>query len=86
MSATGFLDFISSHDLREGFSHIKSTTPGNLLDGYAITKNRTAEYIPGSLRVAPIYRAMKMSLAKYRRDVSDHLPVVATFTVTRDDD
>jgi hypothetical protein len=58
----------------------------NLSGFNAITKNRTAESIPGSLRVVPIYRAMKMSLAKYRRDVSDRLPVIATFTVARDDD
>ncbi len=86
MSQGEFLDFISSWDLREGVTHVKERTPGNLLDGFAISAGRTREYLPGSLEVFPLHRAMNMSIERYRVDVSDHLPFVARFKITRDDD
>jgi endonuclease/exonuclease/phosphatase family metal-dependent hydrolase len=85
------LDFLSSWDLQERFSHISEKGRPNLLDGFAITRTRTTEYIRGSLRVFPVHRAMGkskkgISLAEFRRTVSDHLPFVATFRIDKDRD
>ena len=86
LSPSGFLDFISSHDLRAASSHISSSGAGNLLDGYAITAGRTKEYVEGSLAVVRVDRAMGKSLQRFRIDVSDHLPLAATFRIDTDDD
>ncbi len=86
LSPNGFLDFISSHDLRAPSSHISSSGAGYLLDGYAITTGRTQEYVPGSLAVVRVDRAMGKSLQRFRTDVSDHLPLAATFRIDTDDD
>jgi len=86
LSPSGFLDFISSHDLRAASSHISSSGAGNLLDGYAITTGRTQEYVQGSLAVVRVDRAMGKSLQRFRTDVSDHLPLAATFRIDTDDD
>ena len=86
MSPTGFLEFISSVDLARQFSHIGSSGPGNLLDGYAVSANHTSEYIRGSLRIFPMHRALGKTLLGYRAEVSDHLPVIARFRVSEDDD
>jgi endonuclease/exonuclease/phosphatase family metal-dependent hydrolase len=85
------LDFLSSWDLQERFSHILEKGRPNLLDGFAITRTRTTEYIRGSLRVFPVHRALGksktgISLAEFRRTVSDHLPFVATFRIDKDRD
>jgi endonuclease/exonuclease/phosphatase family metal-dependent hydrolase len=85
------LDFLSSWDLQERYSHISEIGRANLLDGFAITRTRTTEYIRGSLRVFPVHRAMGksktgISLAEFRRTVSDHLPFVATFRINKDQD
>lgn len=85
-SPNGFLSFISSWDLREGLSHISTSSPGNLLDGYAITASHTSEYLAGSLEVVAIHRVLGMSLSRFRERVSDHLPIMARFRITRDDD
>lgn len=86
LSPTGFLDFVSSRDLASTFSHIKSSGPGDLLDGYAVSDDHTGEYVEGSLRVFPLHRALGMELLEYREKVSDHLPLIADFVVTVDDD
>ncbi len=87
MSPGNFLRFVSSEDLAGGFSHISTSgTPGNLLDGFAVSRDHTSEYIGGSLRVFPIHRAFDMTLLEYRNQVSDHLPVIARFRITEDDD
>jgi endonuclease/exonuclease/phosphatase family metal-dependent hydrolase len=88
LNPEGLLRFISSEDLvAPVFSHIgPSGKPGNLLDGYAISEEFTKEYVRGSLRVFPLHRALGMSLAQYANQVSDHLPLVARFRITADDD
>ncbi|MCI0456529.1 MAG: hypothetical protein L0Z62_06055 [Gemmataceae bacterium] len=88
LNPEGLLRFISSEDLvAPVFSHVgPSGKPGNLLDGYAISEEFTKEYVRGSLRVFPLHRALGMSLAQYANQVSDHLPLVARFRITADDD
>lgn len=87
MSPGGFLQFISSEDLAGQGSHISGSRMGNLLDGYAISFAHTNEYIDGSLRIFPLNRAMRMFLSDFKRNVSDHLPLVARFDIaTADDD
>jgi len=75
------LDFLSSWDLQESFSHILPAGPANLLDGFAITRTFTTEYVRGSLRVFPMHWAMDMGLERFRGTISDHLPLVATFRI-----
>ena len=86
LSANGTMDFLSSWDLQDRFSHILSAGRANLLDGFAINKKFSPEYIRGSLRVFQLHWAMRMGLNKYRDLVSDHLPFVAHFKITRDSD
>ena len=80
------MNFVSSWDLQERFSHILPSGRENLLDGFAISKNFSTEYIKGSLRLFPMHWTMGMGQAKYRSDVSDHLPFVANFDITRSRD
>lgn len=80
------MDFISSWDLQDRFTHRLPTGTANLLDGYAITRTYTTEYIRGSLRVFPMHLAMKVGLNEFKETVSDHLPLVASFKITRDAD
>ena len=86
MNPTGFLQFISSEDLAGQGSHIRNGRIGNLLDGYGISFDHTNEYIEGSLRIFPLNRTFRMSLEDYSEDVADHLPLVARFDITEDDD
>jgi hypothetical protein len=51
------------------------------LDGFAITRTFTTEYVRGSLRVFPMHWAMDMGLERFRDTISDHLPFVATFRI-----
>jgi hypothetical protein len=55
----------------------------NLLDGFAITREYSTEYISGSLRLFPMHRTMKIGQERLRTDVSDHLPFVASFRIDR---
>lgn len=77
------MDFVSSWDLQERFSHILPSGRENLLDGFAISRRYSTEYIKGSLRLFPMHWNMGLGQAKYRKDVSDHLPFVASFEITR---
>ncbi len=91
LSGDDQMDFLSSWDLQERYSHILEKGRANLLDGFAITRKFTTEYIRGSLRVFPVHRAMGkkkegLSLAEFRETVSDHLPFVATFRIDKDRD
>ena len=86
LSANNQMDFLSSWDLQDRFSHILSAGRANLLDGFAINKKFSPEYIRGSLRVFQLHWALKMGLAKFEELVSDHLPFVAHFKITRDSD
>lgn len=93
--ANEFLRFISTERLRGQISHFSNCNPvrGNLLDGYAISSNRTREYREGSVRLIPftdpIFRqpgGAAFTCATYTGLVSDHLPLVARFRANRDDD
>lgn len=80
------MDFVSSWDLQERYSHILPSGRENLLDGFAIAKRYSTEYIKGSLRLFPMHWTMGMGQAKYRDEVSDHLPFVASFDISRSRD
>jgi len=80
------MNFVSSWDLQERYSHILPSGRENLLDGFAISKRYSTEYIKGSLRLFPMHWTMGMGQAKYRKEVSDHLPFVASFDITRSRD
>ncbi len=80
------MDFLSSWDLQERFSHILEKGRANLLDGYAITRTFSKEYIRGSLRLFPMHWSMNIGRESYKDEVSDHLPFVATFRIDRDRD
>lgn len=87
MSPTNFLRFVSTDFLNGSASHIDTCTPslkGNLLDGYAISRTFTREYIPGTRLLSPA--TFGRTCSSYLRNVSDHLPVVSRFRVTTDDD
>lgn len=75
------MDFLSSWDLQDRFSHILEKGRANLLDGFAITRTYTTEYIRGSLRLFPMHWTMEMGREKFRSQVSDHLPFVASFKI-----
>lgn len=78
------MDFLSSWDLQDRFSHILEKGRANLLDGFAITRTYSGEYIRGSLRLFPMHWTMDMGREKFREEVSDHLPFVASFRIDRD--
>jgi len=86
LGADDLMDFVSSWDLQERYSHILPSGRENLLDGFAISKRYSTEYIKGSLRLFPMHWTMGMGQAKYREEVSDHLPFVASFDITRSRD
>lgn len=77
------MDFVSSWDLQERYSHILPSGRENLLDGFAISRRYSTEYIKGSLRLFPMHWSMGLGQAKFREDVSDHLPFVANFELSR---
>ncbi|MGB2202860.1 MAG: endonuclease/exonuclease/phosphatase family protein [Pseudooceanicola atlanticus] len=73
------MDFVSCWDLQDRYSHILSSGRANLLDGFAVSRNYSTRYITGSLRLFPMHWTLKMGRAKFREEVSDHLPFVASF-------
>ena len=80
------MDFLSSWDLLDRYSHILEAGRANLLDGFAISRTFSTEYIRGSLRVFPMHWAMDIGREKFRETVSDHLPFVASFRIDRSRD
>jgi endonuclease/exonuclease/phosphatase family metal-dependent hydrolase len=80
------MDFLSSWDLQARFSHILEAGRANLLDGFAIQRTYSTEYIRGSLRVFPMHWSMDIGRERFRETVSDHLPFVASFRIDRDRD
>ncbi len=86
LGGNDLMNFLSSWDLQAGFSHIAKDGRANLLDGFAISRTYSTEYVPGSLRLYPMHWAMDMGLEAFRRKVSDHLPFVATFRISRSRD
>ncbi len=77
------MNFISSWDLQDRFSHILEAGRANLLDGFAISRRFSTEYVRGSLRLFPMHWTMNIGRERYRRDVSDHLPFVASFRIDK---
>lgn len=77
------MDFISSWDLQERYSHILEAGRANLLDGFAISRRFSTEYIRGSLRLFPLHWCLDMGRERFRARVSDHLPFVASFRIDR---
>lgn len=73
------MDFISSWDLQDRYSHILEAGRANLLDGFAISQRFSTEYIRGSLRLFPLHWCMNIGRQRFRETVSDHLPFVASF-------
>ena len=80
------MDFVSSWDLQARFSHILSAGRANLLDGFAISRTFSTEYIRGSLRLFPMHWSMDLGRERFRETVSDHLPFVASFRIDRSRD
>ena len=78
------MNFLSSWDLQARYSHILPKGRANLLDGFAITRTFSGEYIRGSLQLFPMHWTMDMGREKFRSEVSDHLPFVASFRIDRD--
>jgi len=54
--------------------------------GFAYTAADAVEYKDGSAGVVPLHQVMDMSLADFRQNVSDHLPMVALFDTSTDND
>ena len=77
------MNFVSSWDLQDRFSHILEAGRANLLDGFAISRRFSTEYIRGSLRLFPMHWTMNVGRKRFRRDVSDHLPFVASFGIDK---
>ncbi len=73
------MDFVSSWDLQDRYSHILSSGRANLLDGFAVSRRFSTRYVQGSLRLFPMHWAFKMGRNKFRDEVSDHLPFTASF-------
>lgn len=80
------MDFVSSWDLQDRYSHILESGRANLLDGFAISRTFSTEYIRGSLRLFPLHWNMNRGREWFRTNVSDHLPFVATFRIDRSRD
>lgn len=80
------MNFLSSWDLQARFSHILKAGRANLLDGFAISRTYSTEYIRGSLRLFPMHWSMDIGREKFRKTVSDHLPFVASFRIDRSRD
>lgn len=73
------MDFGSSRDLRDRYSHILATGRADLLDGFAVSRRFSKLYLRGSLRLFPMHWTLDMGREKFRREVSDHLSFAASF-------
>lgn len=80
------MNFLSSWDLQARFSHILPKGRANLLDGFAISRTFATEYIRGTLQLFPMHWTMDMGRANFRKEVSDHLPFVASFRIDKSKD
>ena len=58
---------------------------GNLLDGYAISRTFTREYVGASTRLLS-FADLGTDCDTFVDTISDHLPVVSTFRIGTDDD
>jgi len=75
------MDFVSCWDLQDRFSHILDKGRANLLDGFAVSRTFSTDYVRGSLRLFPMHWTMDMGREKFKDEVSDHLPFVASFKI-----
>ncbi len=75
------MDFVSCWDLQDRFSHILDRGRANLLDGFAVSRTYSTDYVRGSLRLFPMHWTMNMGREAFKDEVSDHLPFVASFRI-----
>ncbi len=75
------MDFVSCWDLQDRFSHILDKGRANLLDGFAVSRTYSTDYIKGSLRLFPMHWTMDRGRETFKDEVSDHLPFVASFRI-----
>lgn len=75
------MDFVSSWDLQDRFSHILEKGRANLLDGFAVSRTFSTNYVRGSLRLFPMHWTMNLGREAFKDQVSDHLPFVASFRI-----
>lgn len=75
------MDFVSSWDLQDRFSHILNKGRANLLDGFAVSRTYSTDYVLGSLRLFPMHWTMGFGRESFKRQISDHLPFVASFRI-----
>ncbi|HEV2765058.1 MAG TPA: endonuclease/exonuclease/phosphatase family protein [Pyrinomonadaceae bacterium] len=92
MSPDSFLRFVSSETLSPP-SHVRSCSNnaprGNLLDGYAVSRNHTTEFVAGSLSILQMHTLLGVTCNTYKAEYADHLPLVARFRTNQngtDDD
>jgi hypothetical protein len=93
--ADEYLRYISTESLAGQVSHISSctggTAKGNLLDGFAISKKFTTEYVESSMIIIKandgiFASSTPLTCAKYKSTFSDHFPLMAKFRTNNDDD
>ena len=75
------MDFVSCWDLQDRYSHILKKGRANLLDGFAVSRTYATDYVRGSLRLFPMHWTMNLGREAYKKEVSDHLPFVASFKI-----
>jgi len=75
------MDFVSCWDLQDRFSHILEKGRANLLDGFAVSRTYSTDYVRGSLRLFPMHWTMGLGREAFKKQVSDHLPFVASFRI-----
>ena len=75
------MDFVSCWDLQDRFSHILEKGRANLLDGFAVSRTFSTDYVRGSLRLFPMHWTMGLGREAFKKQVSDHLPFVASFRI-----
>ena len=90
-----FLRYISTESVIGQISRIgqcvNGKAQGNLLDGFAISKTFTREYVPESMIIIKpndsiFTSGAALGCTKYRNTFSDHLPLMARFRTNQDDD
>lgn len=75
------MDFVSCWDLQDRFSHILTKGRANLLDGFAVSRTYSTDYVRGSLRLFPMHWTLGIGREAFKSTVSDHLPFVASFRI-----
>ncbi len=75
------MDFVSCWDLQERYSHILEKGRANLLDGFAVSRTYSTDYVRGSLRLFPMHWTLNKGREAFKKEVSDHLPFVASFRI-----